>query len=373
MKNTKKGIVVTLLCISMLIQTGCWDQKIYERIGFILQIGLELDQDENLIYTISIPIVSPDVEAKVDVFSTPINTLREGREEVLHVSGKSVEGGKIQHLFFSKQLAQKETMNFFDVFLRSSENSLLPNVIVVDGSPQEMMELSSKFPSKPRPSYYVNTLLENARRNFYVPETRIYNFLSSVYSNTIDPITPLLRYNDHEIEVAGSALFKGDKMVGEITTTETGLLHALMGTDGRIRYKYYQQEKQRGIEVAKEGTIVLIKDIKRKLNIDIQDIPKIDIKLDLTASIDEYTDGYNLSDPEEKKRLEAAIAKSIEEDCLILLKYLQEVGSDPLGIGEMIRSKHNWYWNSVEWEEVYRKVDFGVDVKLKVEFFGAIY
>ncbi|SET19408.1 hypothetical protein SAMN05660297_01683 [Natronincola peptidivorans] len=107
----------------------------------------------------------------MDVFTTPINTLREGREEVLNVSGKSVEGGKIQHIFFSKELAEKEIIDFFDVFLSNSEISLLPNIIVVDASPREMMEANSKFPNKPRPSYYVNTLLENARRSSYVPET----------------------------------------------------------------------------------------------------------------------------------------------------------------------------------------------------------
>ncbi|SET19382.1 Spore germination B3/ GerAC like, C-terminal [Natronincola peptidivorans] len=162
-------------------------------------------------------------------------------------------------------------------------------------------------------------------------------------------------------------------MVGEINTDETALLHLLMDTGGRTRYKYYQKEEQESIEVVQEATMAFIKNANRKLNIDLNETPKIDIKLELKASIDEYIDGLNLNNPEEKKRLEEAIAKSIEADSSKLLEYLQEIGSDPLGIGEIIRSKHNLYWKSVEGEEVYSNIDFNIDVKLEIEFFGAIY
>ena len=53
-----------------------------------------------MVYTASIPIVGPDIKEKVDVFTTSENLLRQSREEVRHVSGKAVEGGKTQHIYF---------------------------------------------------------------------------------------------------------------------------------------------------------------------------------------------------------------------------------------------------------------------------------
>ncbi|MCX7922600.1 MAG: Ger(x)C family spore germination protein [Clostridia bacterium] len=373
MKIFIKRIVAIVMCIALLIQTGCWDQKIYERIGFILQMGLELDQNEKLVYTVSVPVVGPDIQAKVEIFTTSRNLLRESREQVRHVSGKAIEGGKTQHIYFSKPLAQKGIHQFLEIFIRHTENPLLANIIVVDGSPKEMMEFSAKFETKPRPASYVNDLLVNARQNSYIPETRIYDFSVMGYSKTIDPITPMVRYNEKEIEVAGTALFSGDKMVGQVNTATTGMLLALMGGQRKIQYTYHEKNKQQDPDKIKEGAAVLIKGTKRKIKINIDGkAPQIDIKLNFKASLDEYDEAHNMDDPAAKKKLEGAIAQSMREDCLKLLKYLQEVGSDPLGIGEMVRAKHNTYWKSVEWKDVYKEAAFNVDVKLVFEFHGAI-
>lgn len=373
MRGIAKGMIISVILIALLIQTGCWDQKIYENIGFILQLGLELDENEKLIYTASIPIIGPDIEGKVDVFTTSNNLLRASREDVRHVSGKVVEGGKIQHLYFSKELAQRGIVRFMEVFIRNTENPLLANIIIVDGSPKEMMEISSKYKNKPRPTSYVNDLLVSARMNSYAPETRIYDYSIEVYSRTIDPIAPLIKYNEQEIEMAGAALFNGDKLVGEIDTAKTGILHALMGTNRLVHYMYGSQDKKEGEERLKGEAAVLIKKINRKVNIYINNNrPHIDINLNLTASLDEYSIDSSLDNQEEKKRVEEEIAGSIKEDCIKLLGYLQQVGSDPLGIGEMFRAKHNWYWKSVEWKEVYKIASFNVNVNLIFEFYGAI-
>ncbi len=373
MKAIVKPITAIVVCMTLLTLTGCWDQKIYERIGFILQMGLELDQDGKLSYTVSIPVVAPDIEEKVEILSTSQNLLRESRERVRRVSGKTVEGGKTQHVYFSKQLAQKGIGNLMEIFLRNTENPLLANVIVVDESPRKMMEMSAKFKSKPRPAFYVNDLLVNARENSYIPETRISHFYIMKYSKTIDPITPMVRYNEKEIVIVGTALFSGDKMAGEIDAADTGMLLALMGKNKKINYMYHKQDPQESPADSKEGAAVFIKDSKRKVNISTDGkAPKIDIKLDFKASLDEYSEEHNLDDPEAKKKLEENIAKSMERDCMNLLKYMQKVGSDPIGIGEMVRSKHNSYWKSVEWKDVYKKASFDVEVKLNFEFYGAI-
>lgn len=373
MKTIGKTVSSLAVILLLLAQTGCWDQKIYERIGFILQMGLELDDKEQLVYTVSVPIVGPDIKGTVEVFSTTQNLLRESREKVRHVSGKAVEGGKTQHLYFSKELAEKGINQFLEIFLRHTENPLLANIIIIDGSPKEMMNLSAQFENKPRPASYVNDLLVNARQNSYIPETRIYDFSIMAYSKTIDPITPMLRYTEKEIETVGTALFWGDKMVGELNTSETGILHALMGTDRKIQYIYNGEDEKESATKVKEGAALLIKSLKRKVSMHTEDdLPKINIKLDCKASLDEYDENHNLDDPKTKRQLEKAVAESIRKDCQELLKYLQEVGSDPLGVGEMLRAKHNRYWKSVEWKDQYKTAEFHVEVELIFEFHGSI-
>lgn len=374
MQNTNiKRVMATILCCILILQTGCWDQKIYERIGFILQLGLELDSDGNMIYTISVPLVEPEVDQKTEILSTSINLLREGREQTRLVSGKNVEAGKTQHLYFSKELAQHGINQYLDIFFRSTENPLLSNIVVVDGSPKEMMEWGKDYKARPRQTFYINDLLEDARRNSYAPETRTYDFSISAYSTTIDPIAALLRYNKEQAEISGSALFSKDKMVGEINAMDTSLLLALMNKKRSSTYFYQEKNTQEAHNKTKSRTAISFRGLKRTVSIDTdRNTPEIHIRLRYIGIISEYHEAHNLDDSKAKKELEEKIAESMRKDLLRLLHYLQTVGADPIGFGEMIRTKHNTYWKSVEWRKIYEDVKFSVEVDLLLEFYGAM-
>jgi spore germination protein len=364
-------LTVTFFTISI-IQTGCWDQKIYEKIGFILQLGLELDEDGSVLYTAHIPLVSPDAEKRTELLTANVNLVREGLNKIRQISGKNVEGGKLQQIFFSEDIAEKGINELMEVFVRNPENPLLVNVVVVEGSPNELMNYSDAYKDKPRPTFYVNGLLENARRHNFVPETRISHFTIMAHSGTIDPTTPMLSYDRDEIKISGSALFSGDKMVGKIDTQDTGLLQGLKGNKGDIHY-LYQGEHAKKEEYIKNGAAVLMNIKKRDIKIHFKDDkPIINIELKFGASIGEYPGELDLANPEEKKKLEKAVAEDIERDCLKLLKHLVDVESDPIGFGEIVRSKHNVQWKKINWKDVYKEASFNVEVKILFEFYGAV-
>lgn len=374
MRMILRSIIIALMCICLLIQTGCWDRKLYEEIGFILQMGLETGHGGELIYSVTSPVVAPEVKEKVEFIHTSKERLiRASRERVRDVSGKLMEGGKLQHVYFSKALAETGINEFFEIFFRNPENPLLANVIVVDGSPKEMMELSLEFEDKPRSALYVSELLADAHRSYHAPETRIYDFSILNYSETIDPVAPLFRYSKENIRVSGSALFSGDKMVGEIDTDQTMLLTALMGKKDWGEYIYEEQDSHETGKKIKRGAAMLITGSKRKVKIYTSGkVPVIDINLELKAFLHEYAGNHNLDESENKKRLEEAVARSIKADSLKLLNHLQNLGTDPIGFGEILRAKQNKYWKSVKWKEVYKDASFKMDVKMNIESYGAI-
>jgi spore germination protein len=214
--------------------------------------------------------------------------------------------------------------------------------------------------------------MEDARKRNAGPETRIWKFTTLVHSKTIDPVATLMKYSEKDIRISGSALFNGDKMVGEIDTNQTGLLHALMAEKINFEY-FYRNEDSHDPAKVKNGAAILLKSVKRNVKIDIsENKPKIDISLDFKATLDEYDINHNLDEKETQKKFEEDAAKSIKKNCTDLIKYLQEIGSDPLGLGEMVRVKHNTFYKSVDWEKIYKDVVINVDVKLNVEFYGAV-
>lgn len=373
MRPTKKLTAFILIASISILIAGCWDQKIYEKIGFILQIGVETEENGELLYTVGIPVVSPEAQDKFEVLSTTITHMREGRDKVRQTSGKAVEGGKTQQVFFSEALANKGIEQFLEIFLRSPENSLLASIVIVEGSPHDLMKVSGQFKDKPRPTFYVNSLLDSSYKNSFAPETRISEFSILTHSGTIDPVTPIVSYNTKEIKIEGAALFSGDKMVGKIDTREMGILNGLKGEKKDINYIYKGLYSDKKPEDLKGGSTILMKVKKRKVNMNIDgDSPIINIKLDFKGSLSEYSGELNLDNPKDKKKLEESIAEAIEKDSMRLLKKLVEAESDPIGFAEIARTKHNKYWKSVTWKDAYKDAAFNVEAKIKIEFYGAV-
>ncbi|MDW8803061.1 Ger(x)C family spore germination C-terminal domain-containing protein [Clostridium sp. A1-XYC3] len=55
-----------------------------------------------------------------------------------------------------------------------------------------------------------------------------------------------------------------------------------------------------------------------------------------------------------------------------LLKHLSQVGSDPVGFGEILRTKENKYWKSIKWKDLYKYAYFNVEAKINFDFYGAV-
>ena len=140
--------------------------------------------------------------------------LQEAIEEAKTITDKRVEGGKVQQILFAKEIAGqgiKSCWSFQRILI-----SPLAQVVIVDGSPKELLEKARTFASKARTVFYINRLLAKNVNYLHVPETSIYDF--SIYSLApgLDPITPLLKLEPDGIRVLGSALFSAGRMVGQL-------------------------------------------------------------------------------------------------------------------------------------------------------------
>ena len=64
----------------------------------------------------------------------------------------------------------------------------------------------------------------------------------------------------------------------------------------------------------------------------------MDIYLNLIGCIDEYKlDDFK--DENEVKKINSYVQDELQYDCQKLLEYMQEIDSDPIGIGDMVRAK----------------------------------
>ncbi|SNT22416.1 spore germination protein [Anaerovirgula multivorans] len=353
-----------------IILTGCWDQRIYEKVGFILNMGIEKTDDDMMLISFTNPVVGIQQQGEVEMITTIANSLREAREDGRLVSPKNLEGGKIQHILVSYDMAEGGIFNLLELFQRDPINPALALIVVVDGSPKELIEKSLTFGDKPRSAYYISQLLENNIRNGYIPDTRIYNFDIAYFAPGLDPITPMIKLEPNGIKITGTALFSEDKKVGRIDTKMTSLLLAAMGRLGSATYltsNYFDEDQG-----MKFQTAVLLRHVKRKFDIEVREGKlAVNMKLSFDVTLDEYK--WDRTDEAiNQKTLEETIAKAMKADYVQLFNHMQDIGSDPVGIGDMVRAKHNDYWRSIEWKEAYKHAEINIDVKVDIKQHGVI-
>jgi len=367
----KKIISLILLVMFSTTSAGCWDQKIYEKIGFDLQVGIEPTSDGALLITRSMPVIGKGALSDMDIIKIKGGLLRETRDKARLRSPKSAEGGKVQQILISRSLAEKGIHELLEVFEREFINPVLAYVVIVDGSPYELIETSHKFIDKPIPPFYINELLRNGIKGGAVPECRIFNYDINYFDPGIDPMLPIIKISGDgkEIEIAGSALFSQDKMVGKVTTAETSLLRLMSNRLKKGSTVFYLEGDG---EKIKKGAAVSyqLKSHQLKVSTD-NNKPVVTIKFSLNCILEEYKWG-SIENPEEKERYEKLFSKELKDRCNKVLKYTQEVNSDPLGIGDIVRAKENSYWKSVDWSKAYKDVQFNIEPTIRIVRSGVI-
>ncbi|HYE83399.1 MAG TPA: Ger(x)C family spore germination protein [Clostridia bacterium] len=366
-------LMIVMLLIVTTILTGCWDQKVFEKTGYILQMGIESGKTAELLITYTSPVVGGEIKEQVEIINIQGDILREARENARLLSPKLLEGGKIQQLLISNKMAEKGINELLDLFHRDPALPTLALIVVIEGSPYEMLKRATTFEDKPRAAFYINELLKSNIISSYIPETRIWNFSALSLAPGIDPITPILKLQGEGIKVTGSALFSQDKMVGKLSPRETSLLLAMMGKLKPTEYVGNILPTEDKAAGEKARTAVLIRTAKSKLNVSFSDDePIVSIAMKIDCILDEFQLN-SISDADDQKVLEQQLSTEIKNKCVKILDYLKSTGSDPLGIGNIVRAKYNDYWQQVDWKEAYKEVEMDVSVRLDIKQFGTIY
>ncbi|NLC52762.1 MAG: Ger(x)C family spore germination protein [Firmicutes bacterium] len=366
-----KLIVFIITFGSIFLFSGCWDQKLVKQTGFALQMGFELSPEHKLLITSSYPAIGAKERDQDEIVSAEGHLLLEVGNKQKTTSAKVISYGKVQQILFSKDLAALGIQQIMEILERAPLNPPVSYVVIVDGSPKELLEKAETFTTKPRSTLYINQLLLNNINSATTPDTCTYDFIIRYFAPGLDPITPLVKLETDGIRVLGSALFAGDKLVGTIDPQQTAFLLAMMGQFKNADLVFDPLAPEKNPSLKKGLALTNVKS-RRKIQVSVEnERPVADIALAFTASLIEYHRDA-LDQPSVQKKIEEQLAEQIKQACLEIIRYTQEIGSDPMGIGDRIRAKYPAYWQQVDWSAAYRETIFRISVKLDLLQYGAI-
>lgn len=246
---------------------------------------------------------------------------------------------------------------------------------------EAMMESSSET------SYYLPTTLHAFYQGLKEPDTSPYAAMVAVnpQSLTDQPAKSkvpgektdeyyagdMARSGSNPAEFFGTAVFRGDKMVGMLTNNETRLLAMLAGKYSR---SYITVEDPL---TPKHGiNINLRQGEKPDFTTQIVDgRPVMQAKIYLEGEITSVPSGINYEQAEYKELLEAQIRQIMKQEITDLVRRTQECRADIAGFG--YRFRHHFRqlkeWQEYNWTEKFPQADITVEVECKIRRTGLMW
>lgn len=179
-----------------------------------------------------------------------------------------------------------------------------------------------------------------------------------------DLYLPIIERSQDNYKIAGTALFSGSRMVGELDMDEAQTLALIRGadvgylavplSDGKMVAFQFQKIKSQtkiGPAVSNTGTITF------------------DVKIKIAGGVVESQPHREIS-MDEKQRIEKEAEMLTKKKIEDLLAKLQILNSDPVGFGGKYRIKYPRQWENIDWHQVYPAAKFNVETKFSVKSTG---
>lgn len=381
---------ILLLLIPCILLSGCWDRRELNEISITMAIGIDEIEDE---YWVTAQTVVPsEVTVKgssgsspVTLFSEKGKTIDEAIRKLATITPREIYPGHLRVLIFSESIAEKGIGNLLDYFSRNWElRTDFFVVIARNMTAEEVLNVTTAIESIPANKIF-NTLdvsddILSATRAVTIDEllsdlekegkepvlTGIEVFgdldMSSSVEN-VQSITPKAR-----IQLAGLAVFSGDKLVGWLTEKESRGYNKITN---RVKKSVTTLSCPDGGNLA----IELIRD-KSKTKAKMKNgLPQITLDIQVDAEVGEVNCQLDLTKIETIQQLEQIYAEEIKEIVGTTISTLQEdYESDIFGFGEAIHQADPKAWKELkkDWDQEFAELPVEIIVDVKIRRTGTI-
>ena len=387
------GIIIVLLIFSL---SGCYSVQSIDDLTYVIALGIDKGKNNTLALTVQFTFPTSSESASGEAAPTIVNTvecasINSGITLLNSYTSKEINLSHCKIIVFSEELAVSGIGE--EIFTLSNQVEIRPdsNIIISKSTAKEYIENSKPELENLVAKYYELNLFSQEYVGF-TENISISNFFNKLNTTSIEPTAilgngnklnlpssnnskdeldivagelPITEYK-RESENLGIAVFKDDKMVGELTAIET-MLHLILTDNfesGIITLNHPLKEN---------STIDIALYSHKKTNIDaklINGSPFATIEVFLNSrllSVDKNSGDF---DADEIKELESLINSYLENAILnYLYKTSKEFESDIDGIGQSLltKFKNSKEWNNYNWPQNYKNTFFKAHVNTNIK------
>lgn len=387
----KRVLVFILILPLLLFTSGCWDVIEPEQYAWNMWTGVDkiMDDKVHLIVALTpplspVPTGAAPPEKLLTVVSDTGDTLFDAfRKIYTHVS-KRLFGYYGQGVFIGEAAARSGVYEYMGIWERAVKVRKNAWVFITRGSPDPVFNIHPTE-IEMSPGKLIDSLAKNEKSfEGQSREIRAKDFIRELVEPGIDPVVSVVAIWDDdkkkvlapgepatkncELILDGSAVFRGDKLVGWLSPEETQAFKIAKGElKGSFMVLPHPDNPQNlvGIEIlgAKPKLKVKISGDKVTASLQIKVGGSLgDQRLQVPGS--SATDPAG--DPELYAKLGKELGKKIKVDVeQLIAKSQTEFDADILGIGFNLSNLNPKDWENVksDWWERYKTVEIDVEVK----------
>lgn len=362
MKRLLPIISIILMVLITFIQE--YDARSVEELSYVIAIGLDKSDSENVPLSLSIQIAKPDssenggTKIKTETKTVNCNSFNLG---ISILNLENVNELNLSHctaIIISEELAREGIENFVNTLSNNIEIRPTCNILISEQKASEFLEVASNIEEISAKFY--NSFINSAKAVSYVTPCQLSDFYANLNYDVQDPLAVYSFVKDDTIESLGLALFKDYKMLDRISGLETICYNILTNNFDDATIEVYNSQNP---SIPLAVNISHAEDTKISVKLE-NNIPKIKCKLAVKATILSANKNYNFSSSEALKEIESEINKFLNDSIsTFLYKLAIKYECDPVGFEGYFNKNYltQKELNKYNWQELYPKAEFEIE------------
>lgn len=352
--------LIILLCTFI---TACGNQNVVNDIKLVQTVGY--DAVENGVQTVAvIANYEEEGEAKLEFYVTESNSLFDSIPRLKTKLDFPVEYGQLRMALFGETFARKGIKAAIDSIYRNPKISLMMHFGVADRDALKILNI----PENRRDPYFLSDMIEQNYRRGNLPLMTLHGINFNLYGEGRDFFLPYITEERGKIKIDGIALFEDDKFKTTISIKDAFILKMLLGNskNGSIMVPVKESDQ-------KDDDYFLMNSIRSKAKLKVISIgppASVSIHVDLDVQVRDVPKWIDLTSEDQLTSLEKNIKDYLEKDIQNLVTLCKRNNVDPVGFGDLIRSK-SYKWDARDFQTHYEALETTVSVKVKIVQTGA--
>jgi spore germination protein KC len=383
----KRLILIVMSIMIMFSATSCKESKReLERLAVVIAAGFDLTAENE--YLVTLQILNPQKQSgntmggqksggsqggsDVIIVSEKGATPTDAVSHISTILGKELFWAHSKFSVLGENLAQSGLALFLDASLRSNQTRPDVPLLVTKGMASSIITTVTSDEKISATS--IERLLKGQSIIGYTPVISRLDFTSLLAGKSKNPIAAVIDFRDNDItgrnlELAGTAVFKKDKLIGYLDKKETRGLNWIRGkiksgsivaylSDGSSILFDIVKSSSKVYPIVNDNDLTMVIEVKEQGNI-----------RETLANIDP------MKKPELMNELSKVQNKAIEGEIKMALQKAQkELDADIFDFAGAIHRDYPKVWKSIEgnWDEIFPSIKTKVNVNSSLKTPGII-